>query len=126
MRCSREQIGRPSASRSPACGELVNPDSGMCPSSLGVTWQRRLVRVDSERIWIGHPESHLVLDCIPVNQIGRVTTKSKTGLEKNCVHRMETQLGVDLDADGLFRYALRPNAGAKFAMSLSRLSQHDS
>jgi hypothetical protein len=48
-----------------------------------------------------------VLDCIPINEIGRVTTKSKTGLEKNRVNRMETQLGFDLDADALFRYALR-------------------
>jgi hypothetical protein len=72
-----------------------------------VTWQRRLVRVDSSRIWIGHPESQVVLDCIPINEIGRVTTKSKTGLEKNRVNRMETQLGFDLDADALFRYALR-------------------
>jgi hypothetical protein len=42
-----------------------------------------------------------VLDSIPLEEIGRVATKSKTGSKKTLIDRIEKHLGVDLDGDGL-------------------------
>ena len=41
-----------------------------------------------------------MLDSIPLEEIGRVATKSKTGSKKTLIDRIEKHLGVDLDGDG--------------------------
>ena len=48
-----------------------------------MTWQSRAVRVDREKIWIGNPETFVVLDSIPLEEIGRVATKSSSAAKKN-------------------------------------------
>ena len=72
-----------------ACPMLDLPDLVFCSSSLGVTWQRRTVRVDHERVWIGNPETHVVLDSIPLREIGRVVTKTEAATKKTLLGEYE-------------------------------------
>ena len=56
-----------------------------------MTWQKRLVRLDDERLWIGNVTTEAVLDFIPLNEIVKVSSKGKGKAKSKSFFRKDSK-----------------------------------